>query len=497
MERGNGILLHITSLPSPYGIGDLGSGAYSFADFLRETGQKYWQVLPLNPTDPAYGNSPYSSSSAFAGNSLLISPELLVTDGFLAEGDINPPPDLDHRQVDYAAVIAYKSEMLSVAYENFKVNPEKEDYEKFCRENSYWLDRFTLFQAARSAYRGRAWCQWPRGLRDGEPVFVEDLEKRFQDEIDREKFIQYIFFKQWFALKRYCNELGIRIIGDIPIYVNYDSADVWTNPGLFKLDENGRPLAVSGVPPDYFSKTGQLWGNPVYRWDVLQKTGYGWWVERVAHNLSLFDYLRIDHFRGLVAYWEVPAGEKTAVNGRWVKVPVDDFLNLLRGRFNPLPIVAEDLGLITSDVKEVMRTFGLPGMKVLLFAFDEDNPRHPYLPHNYENNSIAYTGTHDNNTIVGWLQGEADSRAKRRLFRYLGREPAAEEVHWELVRLVMMSVADVAVFPMQDILGLGAEARMNKPATGQGNWRWRLLPEQLTPAVREKLGEMTVIYGRS
>jgi len=325
------------------------------------------------------------------------------------------------------------------------------------------------------------------------------LVKELHEDIEREKFLQYLFFRQWQSLKRYCNEKGIQIIGDIPIYVDYDSADVWTNPEIFKLDENKRPSAVAGVPPDYFSATGQLWGNPVYQWEILKEKKYDWWVHRMEHMLHLFDVVRIDHFRGLVAFWEVPAGEQTAIKGQWIKAPAEGLFNTLFRRLPSLPslpLIAEDLGVITPDVREVMRRFELPGMKVLLFAFGEDNPLHPYLPHTYERQAVVYTGTHDNNTIRGWLEREAKPEDKERLFRYLGQEVPARAIHWAFIRLAMMSIANLAVIPMQDILGLGAEARMNLPGTGDGNWEWQLVPEQLTSALAEKLRIITETYGR-
>ena len=312
-----------------------------------------------------------------------------------------------------------------------------------------------------------------------------------------QKFLQYVFFQQWNSLRSYCNQRGIQIFGDIPIYVEHDGVDVWTNPELFKLDNGKKPQVVAGVPPDYFSETGQRWGNPIYRWDVLKDTGYAWWIRRLQHNIKLFDLIRIDHFRGFVGYWQVPAGEANAINGRWVEAPAEDFLNALLRRFPQLPIIAEDLGVITPDVREIMHRFELPGMKVLLFAFGDDLPTNPYIPHNLPRNCVLYTGTHDNNTTRGWFEREAAPEIKERLFRYLGREVPAEYIHWELIRLAMMSVANMVIFPMQDILGLGEEARMNRPATSQGNWQWQLSPEQLTPSLAERLLGMTELYGRA
>ena len=496
-RRGSGILLHVTSLPSPYGIGDLGPWAYRFADFLAETKQSFWQILPLNLTDPAYDNSPYHSISAFASNSLLISPELMVRDGLLAKSDLEPLPNFPKGRVDYGVVIAYKKKLFNLAYQRFKKTKNNYEYKRFCLENAYWLDDFALFSALKSHFQGQVWSEWPQDIRDRQPKTLQSLKKELHDKIELEKLLQYMFFQQWISLKGYCNHRGIQFFGDTPIYVQYDSVDVWTDPEIFKLDNEKRPYAVAGVPPDYFSETGQLWGNPVYRWNVLQQRGYDWWIQRMEHTLNLFNVLRIDHFRGFVAYWEVPAGEKTAINGRWVEVPVEDFFNALLKRFSYLPIIAEDLGIITPDVREVMNHFEFPGMKLLLFAFGEDHPMHPYLPHTYEKHYVAYTGTHDNNTIKGWFEKEATPEDKRRLFRYLGREVPLEELHWEMIRLAMMSVANLVIFPMQDLLGLGEKARMNRPATKEGNWRWRLLPQQLTPLLTRRFLEMTEIYGRT
>jgi 4-alpha-glucanotransferase len=496
-RRASGILLHITSLPSPYGIGDLGPEAYGFADFLAETKQGFWQILPLNPVDSAYGNSPYQSVSAFAGNPLLISPELMVKDGFLAKSDLETAPDFPEGRVEYPAVFAYHKRLFDLAYDHFSQDGYEHEYEAFCLDNLYWLDDFVLFVSLKSHFSGKAWTEWPREIRDRRPEALASMKGELRDAIEKVKFLQYVFFRQWRALKGYCNQCDIQLFGDIPIYVIHDSADVWANPELFTLDDNKRSSAVAGVPPDYFSETGQLWGNPVYRWDVLRERGYGWWIQRVEHNLKLFDLIRVDHFRGLVGYWVVPAGETNAVNGAWIEAPAEDFLNALLRRFPQLPIIAEDLGVITPDVKEVMQRFGLPGMKVLLFAFGEDIPTNPYIPHNLPENCVLYTGTHDNNTTRGWFEREATPEIKERLFRYLGREVPVEDIHWQLIRLAMMSVANMVIFPIQDILGLGEEARMNRPATTKGNWQWRLSPEQLTASITDRLRELTELYGRA
>jgi 4-alpha-glucanotransferase len=496
-KRGSGVLLHITSLPSAYGIGDLGPEACRFVDFLVGTKQRFWQVLPLNPTDPIYGNSPYSSISAFAGNRLLISPDRLFEEGLLAREDLDPIPLFPEDRCNFLDVIHYKDKVLEHAYQRFKSHGKgRECFEAFCSESSPWLEDFSLFVVLKNLFDGKVWNLWPGDMRDRDPNSLRAVHKECGDQIEKVKFWQYLFFKQWQLLKDYCQEKGIHLVGDLPIYLSFDSSDVWANPNLFKLDSEKRPAFVSGVPPDYFSATGQLWGSPVYDWDVLQKTGYKWWMDRIAHNAKLFDVLRIDHFRGLVAYWEIPAGEKSAINGRWVDSPGEDFLNTLTIHFPRLALVAEDLGTITQNVREVMDFFRLPGMKILMFAFSEDNPHHPYLPHTYNEKCVAYTGTHDNNTVRGWFEKEASQKERQRFFRYLGREVPDDEVHWEMIRLAMKSVARWVILPMQDVLGLGEESRMNRPSVPFSNWEWRLLPGQMSDHVLESLREITVESAR-
>lgn len=496
-KRGSGILFHITSLPSPYGIGDLGPGAYEFVDFLADTKQRYWQILPLNPTDITFGNSPYSSISAFAGNPLLISPEFLVRDGFLIKDAIASIPDFSNERIDYPSVIDYKSKILNLAYEHFKLHKNKDNYESFCTENADWLENFTIFVALKDHFNKNVWSEWPIELRDRGAESLKDIKEQFHDIIRRERFYQYLFFSQWFSLKNYCNERGIQIIGDIPIYTHYESVDMWSHPELFNLNGEKRPVTVAGVPPDYFSETGQLWGNPVYRWDILKETGYAWWIKRIEHNLRLFDFVRVDHFRGFVAYWEVSANEKTAINGKWVKANGYDFFNTLLKRYPSMPIIAEDLGIITDDVRELINHFGFPGMKILIFAFGDELSTNPYVPHNYTKNCIVYTGTHDNNTVKAWFEKEMSHDDRGRLFQYIGKELNSDEIHWVLIRLAMMSVANTTIFPMQDILGLGDEARMNLPSTTEGNWEWRLVREQITPELTKSLLNVTEIYRRT
>jgi 4-alpha-glucanotransferase len=496
-KRGSGILLHLTSLPSAFGIGDLGPWAYRFADFLAESNQRYWQCLPLNPTGMESGNSPYHSTSAFAFNPLLISPELLVQEGFLNRQDLEPLPSFPVKRVDYAAVTTYKERLFSCAFDRFCTGPEAPDYRVFCDSNRSWLNPFSLFTALKAHYNGNAWTDWPEKHRVAGLALQEGEPEHLRLDTERVKFLQYLFSRQWGHVKAYCNRKGILIFGDMPIYMVHDSVDVWMHPEMFNLDPlTGRPLTVAGVPPDYFSNTGQLWGNPVYRWDVLKKSRYTWWIERIARNLELFDLLRLDHFRGFAGYWEVQADQKDAVNGHWVSAPGMDFFNELSGRFPSLPLIAEDLGTITPDVWALMDHFKLPGMKVLLFAFGPDLPENLYAPHNHTAESVVYTGTHDNNTVRGWFEREASQQEKARLARYVGKEVSWGNVHKEMIRLAMMSVARIAVLPMQDVLGLGEEARMNRPASNHGNWTWRLAPRDLPRSLSSELFETTELYGR-
>jgi 4-alpha-glucanotransferase len=497
MRRGSGILLHVSSLPSPFGIGDLGPEAYKFVDFLTESKQTYWQILPLNPTDPSTNNSPYRSSSAFAGNPLFVSPEILVEQGLLGSKALERLPGLPEQKVDYPGAANYKNEFFDIAFKNFqKDGALTRECERFCQQHHAWLEDFALFRSLKRHFREIPWSEWPVEIRDRQPEAIKKITTEFSKELEKEKFLQFVFFSQWNDLKTYCNQRGIHLIGDAPIYVACESAEVWTHPELFKLDADKKPRFVAGVPPDYFSETGQLWGDPVYDWEAQKQSDYSWWARRIEHNLKLVDILRIDHFRGLAAYWEIPAGEKTAVNGKWVEGPGEHFFQTLLKRFIHLPIIAEDLGVITPDVRELIGRFDFPGMKVLLFAFDESLPRNPYALHNHVVNSIVYTGTHDNNTVRGWFENEVSPDTPKRLFSYLGRETAAADLPWEFIRLAMMSVALIAIIPVQDLLGLGREARMNQPAVQEGNWEWRLRPGQLTPDSTSKLSEMTCIFGR-
>ena len=494
--RRSGILLHISSLPSPYGIGDLGPAALEFADFLSDTRQTLWQVLPLGPTDPAWGNSPYNSTSAFAGNHLFLSPDLLCEDGLLKRDEARSLALPAKGRADYAAVIGNKERLIDLCFARWAAGRPEPGFERFCETNSGWLDDFALFVAIKRHVGGLDWGRWPAPLKKRDKRSLEKAATDLATDVMREKFSQFQFHRQWSSLRRHCGSRGIRIVGDIPIYVSYDSADAWSNPSIFKLDSEGAPLGVAGVPPDFFSETGQLWGNPVYRWDALKRTDYAWWIARMAHALEQCDIVRIDHFRGFAAFWEVPAGEATAVNGEWVKGPGEDLFEALCKRFPHLPIIAEDLGVITPDVKAIMRRFGLPGMKVLLFAFGSDDPRQPYLPHNYQSDCVVYTGTHDNNTVMGWFENEATPEEKTRLLRYLGHN-GPTDLNWEMIRLAMMSIANLAILPMQDVLGLGQDSRMNLPSVSDGNWGWRLVPGQISSEVRARLLEFTGTYGRA
>ena len=489
-KRASGILLHITSLPSKFGIGDLGSSAYKFADFLAEAGQSYWQLLPLNP--PAAARSPYSSLSAYAANPLLISPKLLYQQGILTHKEIQNPPAFPKDRLDYRTVLPYKTKLLNTAYERFKSIAGDSHFERFCQDNATWLEDFAAFVTLRRRFGTGFWPDWPPPFNNKNKITQKHLTPKMQESINKEKFLQYQFFKQWFALKRYCSRLGIKIIGDIPIYVSFDSADVWANPHLFKLSKSKRPRFISGVPPDSFSKKGQLWASPVYDWPALKKTGYSWWLQRIKHNLKLFDVIRIDHFRAFVAYWQVPAGHKTAAKGKWVRAPKDDFFRKLFKLFPSCPLIVEDLGFITPAVKRFIEKYHLPGMRLLLYSFGEDMADNVHSLRNHIKNSIVYTGTHDNNTVMGWFENQAGPEEKQRLFAQIGRKVPINQLHWELVRLAMSSVANLAIIPMQDILGLGDEARMNLPGSVDNkNWTWRFDNRLLTPSIIAKLKAIT------
>lgn len=496
-RRASGILLHITSLPSPFGVGDLGPGARNFADFLVDAGQSCWQILPLSPTSTYIGNSPYSSDSAFAGNPLLVSPEYMVRDGWLAEGDIEGFPSNDPDRADFPAATAFKDRLLDLAFSRHALDlPGHCAFGLFRQANASWLGDYALFRAIKQSMGGMAWTRWPAELRDRDASALAERREDLAESVLREEFRQFLFFDQWAGLKGYLSERDILVIGDAPIYVTQDSADVWANPTLFKLGPGCEPRFVAGVPPDYFSRTGQRWGNPVYDWKAHVKTGFSWWVERLRRAFALYDFVRLDHFRGFAGYWEIPAKEKTAEKGEWVPAPGKALFKALLGHFPQLPILAEDLGVITPDVRELRDGFGFPGMLVLQFCFGPGIGDNHDAPHNHVENAVVYTGTHDNNTTLGWLLEDAGEQGRRALMDYLGREVAPADVPWTLLRLALMSVARLAVVPMQDILSLGPEARMNTPSLAKGNWSWRCRAEAFTPALAAKLKAVNDLFGR-
>ncbi len=506
VPRASGILLHPTSLPGKFGIGDLGQAAYDFVDFLAAAHQSLWQVLPLGPT--GYGDSPYQCFSAFAGNPLLVSPDLLVTDGLLTQDDLAAAPEFSAERVEYGPVIEFKNALLKKAYENFKTDVTESlatEFATFCQNANSWLHDYALFRSCKDAHEGKEWTKWDSHLRAREPNALHFWNENHGDEISAHKFYQFLFFKQWVNLAGYANERGIKIIGDVPIFVAHDSADVWANPHLFDLAADGTPYQVAGVPPDYFSETGQLWGNPLYRWDVLAATGYQWWIERVRATLAQVDILRLDHFRGFEKYWAVPASEKTAINGKWVAAPgAELFTALQKALGKDLPIIAEDLGLITKAVHALRDQFGFPGMRILQFAFGADEQADEFKPFNFPQNCVVYTGTHDNDTTVSWftsadegdttLSWEEINAERTYVLKYLGTD--GTEINWDMIRLALASVARIAITPLQDLLGVGAEGRMNVPSRESGNWGWRFQAEALTKEIGERFGEMTKVYGR-
>jgi 4-alpha-glucanotransferase len=502
-SRSSGILLHPTSLAGRFGIGDLGAEAYRFVDFLHAAGQTLWQVLPLGPT--GYGDSPYQCFSAFAGNPLLISPQKLVDEELVSKAALDTDPDPGGDRVDFGRAIAFKKTVLAQAYDRFSRNSGAgitAGFDRFLQQEAWWLEDYALFQAIKDSNKGAAWNAWEPALMKRESEALGRSREELREQIEAQKFTQYLFFEQWFALKSYCNQKGIRIVGDVPIFVAYDSADVWARPELFKLNDAGQPVVVAGVPPDYFSKTGQLWGNPIYDWERMRADGFQWWVQRMRAALQLVDIVRVDHFRGFAACWEVPAQDKTAERGRWVEVPGRDILTVLESSLGQLPILAEDLGVITPDVEALRDEFGLPGMRILQFAFADTVNNH--LPHNHVRNAVVYTGTHDNDTCVGWFNSVAGAGSTRDVaqvnrerdycLEYLNAD--GREIHWEFIRAAMASVASMAIVPAQDVLGLDSNARMNLPASTTGNWNWRLRNEELTGEHSDRLLELARIYVR-
>ncbi|MEW6234694.1 MAG: 4-alpha-glucanotransferase [Candidatus Omnitrophota bacterium] len=504
-ERASGLLLHPTSLPGRYGIGDLGGSVYEFINFLHQSGQHYWQVLPLGHT--GYGDSPYQSFSAFAGNPLLLSLELLRQKSWLTQNELDSLPSFPDDHVDYGAVIPAKLRLLQIAAKRFREKLSKSDrdnYHRFLEDNHWWLDDYALFIALKDRHKGAVWTQWPPELAHRNKEAIDHWNQRLSGEIESIKVWQYFFDRQWENVKQYANRHRIKIIGDIPIYVAHDSVDVWAHQHLFQLEADGSPTVVAGVPPDYFSVTGQLWGNPIYRWDIERGPVYSWWTDRFRHIFKQVDIVRLDHFRGFEAYWQVPAGEETAINGEWIEGPGAAFFERLQQEFGgELPIIAENLGVITAKVENLRKRFHFPGMAILQFAFGSGSDCKD-LPHNYPQDITAYTGTHDNDTTMAWWlsSGENDStrtaeevdREKAYARKYLHTN--GEEIHWDFIRALMASVANAAIIPVQDLLGLGGQARMNFPGRPSGNWQWRLQADWLTDEIRDRLLELTETYGR-
>ena len=493
-RRASGVLLHPTSLPGRFGIGDLGDAAYRFVDFLAAGGQQYWQIMPLGPT--SYGDSPYQALSALAGNPLLINLERLIEERWLAPWDLDTAPPFPPDRVDYGPVIDFRQRLLRLSYDNFKINASRarrDELADFVTANAWWLDDYALFAALKEHHGGATWNTWEPDIAAHQPEAVGRWRAALSDQVQFHQYAQFVFDQQWSSLKAYANAHGVSIIGDVPIFVAYDSADAWAHPELFYFDPHGQPIVVAGVPPDYFSPTGQLWGNPLYNWSAMARDGYAWWIDRFKRAFEQVDVVRLDHFRGFEACWAVPAAEETAVNGKWLTGPGRALFQAVEETLGPVAFIAEDLGLITPEVEALRQACGLPGMKVLQFAFSGE-PDHPYLPHNYEADCVVYTGTHDNDTTVGWLNS-ASEKERAAFRRYVG--PSYEEPHWGMIRLALLSVARLAIIPLQDILGIGSEGRMNTPGRAGGNWGWRLTPTMLTPQLASRLAELTETAGRA
>lgn len=491
--RASGVLLPISSLPSEYGIGTFSKEAYRFVEKLEEAGQSYWQILPLGPT--GYGDSPYQSFSTFAGNPYYIDLEALMGEGLLTKEELDACDFGDNEHyVNYEKIYFARFDVLRKAYERSNIR-ENQDFVAFKEKNAFWLDDYALYMAVKNKFEGKAWTEWDMDIRMREPKAMKAYKAELEDEITFYEFQQYIFAKQWKTLKNYANEKGIKIIGDIPIYVAFDGADSWSNPKLFQFDENCQPIAVAGCPPDAFSATGQLWGNPLYDWEYHKRTGYKWWVQRVQYCFELYDVVRIDHFRGFDEYYSIPFGEETAVNGKWMPGPGYDLFKKLNTKLGDMDIIAEDLGFLTDTVLELLEQCGYPGMKILQFAFDsrEDSD---YLPHNYPKNCIVYTGTHDNDTLCGWYNTipEADKNFAAEYMNNAGAK--AEDIHWDFIRLGMASVADTCIIPLQDYLGLGSEARINTPSTLGSNWQWRMGKDDFTSEIAQRMKYLTKLYAR-
>ena len=503
-RRASGVLLHLTSLPGPHGNGDLGVEAHRFVDWLQHAEQTYWQMLPVGPC--GNGNSPYSAQSAFAGDPLLIALAPLVERGWLRSSELEGV-SFPNERVDYAASERFRARALRLAFDRARGTL---DLRGFRERNRSWLEDYALFRAVKRAHNDAEWTSWPAELRDRDPQALSDARRELADEVEYRCFEQYLFDEQWTALRGYAHAKGVSLVGDIPIFLAHDSADVWQHRELFYLDERGQPTVVSGVPPDYFSETGQRWGNPLYRWDVLREQGYRFWIDRMRAMLTRFDVIRLDHFIGFHRYWEVPGSEKTAVNGRWCAGPGSPLFQTLAAELGTLPLIAEDLGAVTPEMKALRDEFELPGMRILQFAFGTDTSANDFLPHNYPRNTVVYTGTHDNDTVVGWFEAreelasgsESSTRSpeqvrkeQRATLRYLGAADGSN-IHWDMIRLCLMSVADTAIFPLQDLLGLGSDARMNRPGQAKGNWEWRALAGATTQALAERFADLTRCYER-
>lgn len=489
--RSSGVLMHISSLPSPYGIGTMGKEARKFADFLEKSGQKYWQILPICPT--SYGDSPYQSFSSFAGNPYFIDLEYLCKEKLLKKSECESFPwGKDPKSVDYGVMYESRYKLLKLAYARFE-KKEPEDFEEFCKKEADWLSDYALFMALKDANGGKAWFSWEEDLKMRKPEAIKEARQTYAEDIRFYQMLQYLFFKQWWDLKDYVNAKGIEIIGDVPIYVAGDSADVWANPGQFYLDENLNPIDVAGCPPDAFSADGQLWGNPLFRWDVMKKDGYSWWTKRVAAMSKLYDIVRIDHFRGFDSYYAIPAKDKTAKNGEWRKGPGMDLFRALEKKLGKLNIIVEDLGFLTPSVLKLVADSGFPGMKVIQFAFDSREGSN-YLPHTYTEHCVVYTGTHDNDTLLGWMKTAPKESVKfAKEYLNLTKE---EGYNWGMMRGAWSSVGELAVVPMQDLIGLGSEARMNTPSTLGGNWQWRATADQITNKLAKRLYGYMEMYGR-
>lgn len=499
LSRFAGVLAHISSLPGKYGTGDLGDEAYRFANLLQENGQSYWQILPFNPIGKGYAWSPYSSVSAFAGNTMFISPDLLVRSQLLHSDMLKKVKFSESSKSDFGKAISFRNLISDEAFTSFFCSDRPSlhaGFEKFCSDQEFWLHDYALFNLLKREYKNLPWNEWPRKFRDRQKKSLDEFSTSFESDLKKEKFMQYLFHNQWAALKGYCNNKGIKLIGDMSFYVNYDSAEVWSHPEYFRLDGSKTPVTVAGVPPDYFSETGQLWNMPVYDWTRMKKDSYKWWINRIKRNMELCDLLRFDHFRAFSEYWEVPFGEVTAINGKWTSGPGQDFFEIVKKVYPGMPFIAEDLGSIDEKVYRLRDDFGLPGMTILQFAFGDDTPGSGYIPHNFSPNCIVYTGTHDNNTTKGWYLSELGEKSRREASEYVGHDIDEDTCHEDFIRMAYASVARIAIIPIQDLLGLDESARLNKPSTSENNWTWKMKSGQMENIFNAKVRRMVRLYGR-